>query len=322
MRQMAKRPRKEMSGFMDFFLPKRQEGTRRSIFEAFTGRPPEPESQPLPALPAPGPRGGPLVPRPEQAPVPVRPSIFEFAAPKPVVQEPEKPSIFSSIPPSAPPPPPSAPPAAATEQESFWAGMFAPESERPVEQFFGQAQPEERPPRWVPVSVYRQTVSWQHIWPFPTVEQLLQSMRRIINLPEIFSKLQASRETLEFWQQMEESAQQGQPVLLRIAPIVHQELYTDLSKFFGVPTAVFDYYMDQARTPEEEREAFARLWHEVISPLIFAMQEAFESITPANIPGWFTIVVDERTGEYWLCYVEAYMPPPPPAGLTYGGEVG
>jgi len=200
--------------------------------------------------------------------------------------------------------------------------MFQPEGERPVEEFFGQATPEARPPRWVPVSVYRQTVSWQHIWPFPTVEQLIQSMRRVINLPEIFSKLQASRETLEFWQQMEESAQHGQPVLLRIAPIVQQEVYTDLSKFFGVPPAVFDYYMDQARTPEEEREAFARLWHEVISPLIFAMQEAFESITPANIPGWFTIVVDERTGEYWLYYVEAYMPPPSPPGLQYGGEGG
>jgi hypothetical protein len=200
--------------------------------------------------------------------------------------------------------------------------MFTPETERPMTAFFGQATPEERPPRWVPVSVYRQTVAWQHIWPFPTIEQLLQSMRQSLDIPGIFRELQATRETLDFWRQMEESAQLGQPVLLRIAPVVQRELWSDLSRFFGIPTEVFAHYMKDARTPEEERAAFSQIWHEVISPLIFAMQEAFETITPANLPGWFTIVVDERTGEYWLYYVEAYMPPPPPPNLPYGGQVG
>lgn len=307
---------------MDFFLPKKQEGPRRSIFEAFSGRPQEPETPALPALPAPAPRGGALVPRPEQAPVPVRPSIFEFAAPPVPVQEPEKPSIFSSMgpPPARPEPPMPAP--SAPVQESFWSGMFAPETERPVAEFFGQARREERPPRWVPVSVYRQIVGWQHIWPFPTIEQLVATLRRNLDLGKIFRDLQTSRETLEFWQQMEDSARLGQPVLLRVAPVATMELWSDLSRFFGIPTEVFAHYMGDASTPEQEREAFARLWTEVISPLIFAMQEAFETITPPSLPGWFTVVVDERSGEYWLYYVEAYMPPPPPPGLQYGGERG
>jgi hypothetical protein len=328
---MKKASRRELSGIFDWFLPKKG---RPSIFQSFgpPGTGPGEEPQQLPALPAP--RGGGLIPRPETPPAP-RPSMWQFAEPglpAQIQREGERPSMFSFAPSSeATPPVPYAPPGPPVpreepQQQALWAVFEPPgEQERPAAEFFRTFEPEEvspPPPRWIPVGVPRPSVPLEGIWSFPSVGDMAAQIMRNVDLTKVFGDLERMRETTGFWQSLEANYKYGQPLMIPIQAVVFRELYSDLANFFGIPTSVFELYLGQASTPEEDAAAFNLMWKEVIAPLILVMQEAFEMLKPPTLPGLFTIGLDERTGEYWLYYVETLIPPMQRPRLTYGGPPG
>lgn len=66
-------------------------------------------------------------------------------------------------------------------------------------------------------------------------------------------------------------------------------------------------YFQNVRTPQDEAEAEDLVWNNVISPLNIVVPDAFHLLKPRDIPGFFTISFDERTGQWWLYYVEPML---------------
>lgn len=308
-----------MSGIFDPIL-RFFRGLGPSQFETFrpreeTGLPALPAAAPLPGLPAP--RGGALVPRREELPIPAPPrgaAMFaRFAPPE--------------IPPEAPPEPAPAP------QRSLFEVMFQPSEaveptapEAPLAQTFRMFEPESEaaaaaPPRWFGVPFRLPTIipsmAEGEGWNPPTAAELAERFRSIFDLPAVFDHVRGVRATPQFWWALQSHWREGLPALVKILPVIERDLFIDSSLLFGIPQEVFESFYRGAQSLEDARAAEERVKAELLQPLIYTLTDAFETLKPDDLAaGFFTLYPDEQ-GAYWLYYVEPYIPAPAPPGLTW-----
>jgi hypothetical protein len=304
-----RRPPPGISGIFDIFRRRGPEERPRSIFEAF--RPPptvEPRGLP-PGLPAPPAERG-LMPRPPALPVTAVPRA-------------RPPGFFSVFAPAPPAPAPAAPALPARpreeEQRALWEVLFAPPAEEalpsPVEAFRAAARQEfargsaVRPPAWTLRWPPRSAVG---PWQIPASGELAARLNEMLDLGRLFGEVVLQRSTPE----IHSALRAGQMVTYPIDPVIFREPHVDVMQFFGVPPEVVDFYYGGAETPEQERAAFEAFWNQIVNPLLVTLTQAFEILKPPELPGHFLAMQDERTGAWWLNYVETPFLGP---GLSWEG---
>lgn len=293
---MARTPaRKEMSGIFDAF--KKKPG-QKSLFDAIVpGKEP-----PLPALPAPREKTGlPALPAGQK-------SLFD-----PFVSKKSEPSREV------------AKPKPVESQPIPWAEMFPVSNEPSPMEMFREARQEVEPPtKYVflepsavpeiypprPYSLPTKEATMRS-WRLPSAEEMAGHFQRTMNLDAMWEDIRHFRSQPNYKKDQLKNAKKGIPMMTPIDPIVHREMYTDFSNFYGIPWAVIEAYLSSARTEKEEKVAEDLLWDEVLSPLNTRLPNAFELLKPSDIPGFFTATFDEGSGNYYLYYVEPMLKAPP-----------
>ncbi len=298
-----------LGGVLDWFRRRPSEEKPRSIFEAFGAKPPTPPATPLPGLPAPA--GGTLVPRPETPPVPARPSIFQFAAPEAGPLIPQPPRIFEVF-------QPSPPPAAAEAQRPLWEPIYAPpsEAERPLSAMFAQV-PEtpqvEEAPRWRPGEYERGVPAWSFTrWSMPSTVEIVNELPQDWDLNYLWDYILTETQSPWWRTQVEQSPHVGEPATLELQLLARRNaLYEDFAKLFGIPQQVLDVYFGNVRSNEDAREASYYFMEEVILPLIERYEKALDILRPAPqyMRGYFEIMPERETGNWWLNYKEGRQYP-------------
>lgn len=321
---MARRAaRPEISGIFDFFKKKGE--PKRSIFEAFGPR--EERGEETYGLPAPG--GTPMLPAlPEEEERGLSP--FVPAGPPGFVEK-VKGWASAMIPGEAP----GGPPAPIAEPEETlpavpttpWEKMFGPPE--PETKSFFREPIEETPekfffpqpaPRWKLISTRPPPLPAGTGWRFPTQVELAERIRKMIpDLPTIFREIQLERGTVEWQRTLLENARLGMPSMIPVIPVFEKELYQAVSDFYGVPPEVIQSFFRNVETAEAEKQARDAVWFNLVSPLNLELTEAFDVLAPADLPGFFVVDYNTRTGTYWIFYVEIEVRTP---GLPYGRPYG
>ena len=301
---MAKKAKRELSGIFDFWKKKKKEPEQKAVLEVF--RPG------LPALPA-----------PPSLPVPAKPPkrpVFEVFRPE--TRLPAKPTPAGTMAPHEVfsrkeliPLPGTKPPAEKKPMElvvpSFMEEEFSVPTEA-VEKVFAPPR-EEEPLKYVFVQPSRTLepaapggelivpgVSPIMGFRIPTPPELADHFRKTLELPALFDEVRRIRSTQEFVNSQLASYDRGEPALIPLDPVVYREMYTDFSKFYGIPWSLMDSFLSRPTGAEE-------LWTHVIAPLNSMVADAFEILKPEDIPGFFTVSFVEPSMEYWLFYVEPLL---------------
>jgi hypothetical protein len=318
MKKKRKHVQAEMSGIFDPIL-RFFKSLGPSRFEAF--RPQEEEAPPSGALPAlPGPRQLPGLPAPQRSMIPRGEQL-----PAPIL--PRAAAMFARFAPQEAPPEPAP---EAPEQRSLFQVMFQPMAEEPSRpapsaaqafQMFAAGEPETAAmpsPRWATVPFRLPSIIPSMGpgggWIPPTAPELTERFRSIFDLPAVFDYVRAVRQTPQFWWALQTHWREGLPALVKVLPVIYRALNLDTALLFGVPSEVFDAIEYSSRSGEEMDQ---RIRTELLEPLTHVLTDAFEYLKPDDLAiGFFTLYPDE-TGQYWLHYVEPYIPAPAPPALTW-----
>ena len=300
-----KRKGRRMSGVFDVFMPKeeeekeREEKETRSLMERFLTpfAPALPPPEALPGLPGPAPKKG-LI-RAALEP-------FEVLAPAPKAVPPITP--LPTTPPEAVPElweafvPADVREAIEREEELEPGELFAPAFEASPH---GDPEPTRpmRPEQWTFIAPRGAEVDWVPLSP----REVLMRLRKMMDLDDLFERVQGIRETPEFQADVASEAVYGRPGIIWLEPVTEVETFRDLSQFLGIPWEVIEGYLTRG-TEEEERLWEERLWVEVLDPMAVSLTRAFEMTKPAELPGWFGIESDPNTERHWLTYAEAELP--------------
>lgn len=291
---MARRTRpKELSGLFDFWKKKAKEPEQSSVYDVFS------TSKRGELIPAPK-RPGELIP-----PKPPPSSVIEVFRPKsqlPARAEPEKREI-SVFAPKAPGRP--AEPAKPME----WAALIPappPQEMKPVveaaQEVFQPTRPPTRyhflkpstPPEVQAKRTYEMIVAPQARteWTLPTVPELAEHFRRTNELDQIWNYIRQARAHPEFRKDQLIASWRGKAIEIPIDPVVYREKYTDFANFYGIPWAVVQSFLNVP--PEQAEAADEALWMNLFSPLNAMVPETFETLKPADIPGYFNVSFIEK----------------------------
>jgi hypothetical protein len=133
-------------------------------------------------------------------------------------------------------------------------------------------------------------------WAFPTTDELVDHLRRILDLSRIFSQVRALRKSPDFRRNLDRWARQGLPALIPLVPVATSDQVEGFARFFGIPDQVLGPY---ARRSDEA------IWSDLFWPLFDILSAAFEGEKPTDLPGWFALEHDPDTDEWWLVYLES-----------------
>lgn len=302
---MANR-RRQMGGLLDWFKKKPQteralsvpseKAPTPSIFDAF--RPSLPaqrrEGGQLPAMPAPTKKPGGLL------------SIFEAFLPAPAPETSKLPAVPEERPTSAP---------------TIWEQIFGVPGEEPEATMLPSAPapliptspveiftpvPAPREPKYTFIRLPRLQVGQ---WITPTPNELAEHFQRIFNTEQIIADLRNWRKSPEWASSITERAEAGMPVSIQVEPVVYQNFFTDFAKLYNIPWNVMESYLSGVTTDEQVAAAQQELLKDIIEPMNQRVGEAFEIFKPADLPGWFWVGYDEKSGSWWLHYLEAMLGP-------------
>lgn len=342
------RPRGLVERFLSFVSPR---GEKPSMFEAFQSPPPGPAGLPVPRPDRPI---APYEERPSMfAPFDpgartmeeVRPKAFEFAEPSrpgplvPIVEEAKE--LFQAVQPSAPPAPYEE---RMAKQAELWTGMFEqPGVERPVAEMFQPFQPseiltEEQARQDIPIPP-EVRVRNPKVFALPARRDVIPSVddlaRGILTyfapIEDLWESIRAVRQS-PLWQQ--DVAKTG----------VGKEIYETLGIGQGRPNAMEEFAsyfhvpweemrgragIDIQRYEGQEFEVWvdtSRIIEEIILPTIENLQQAFDILKPADIPGMMTLewsadglqlALVYTEGEYKAGYEEPMPEAPPGSQAVY-----
>lgn len=323
-------PRGLVARFLEFVRPS---GEAPSIFQAFRTPPPGPAGLPVerPETPI-----APFVEKPSMfAPFSpgartmeeVRPQAFEFAEPSrpgplaPIVEKAEE--LFQAVQPSAPPAPYEE---RMAKQAELWTGMFEPGPDRPVGEMFRPFQPseilpEEQARQDIPIPA-EVRVRNPKVFALPARRDLIPSVDDLARgILTYFAPIE------DLWQSIREVRMTPLWQQEVLATGVGKEIYETLGIGQGRPNALEEFAsyfhipweemraragIDIQRYQGEEYEVWvdtSRIIEEIILPVIENLQQAFDLLKPADIPGIMTLEWSADGLQLALVYTEGEYRP-------------
>lgn len=149
-------------------------------------------------------------------------------------------------------------------------------------------------------------------WEVPTREEWVKWIKDTFDLEDLWRHVRGERNSEYFLDEQLSEEDMGQPPLIPIQTWEDAWDFDSILTFFGVPEEIWEPISGEMREEDEKHgyadEAWEKMQTDVIFPLENALEGAFKSIQPADLPGYFILASDDGSGTWGLCYYEKLDP--------------
>lgn len=149
-------------------------------------------------------------------------------------------------------------------------------------------------------------------WEIPTREEWVKWIHDTFDLEDLWGHIRKERNSEYFLEEQLNEDDMGEPPLIPVQTWEDAWNFDQIMPFFGVPAEVWEPISDKMAQESEETGAADEAWElmqiDVLEPLENALEKAFKSIQPADLPGHFLLAHDDSYGTWGLCYYERIDP--------------